>query len=135
MLKVKKNSWHYRLWKLGRDGSSTPHNLCKYFWHLAIIKIAIPIVLATFVLLGVGALLWVIWGHPVQTGIALLLTVVAVLLLFGLIKLIERMAQRHQEKVMNREPKPKVVKEPGVMRSFLKARKQKMCPLIQVIDD
>lgn len=135
MLKIKKNSWHYRLWCLGRSGTSQPHNLCKYFWHLAIIKIVIPIVLATFVLLGVGALIWVIWGHPVQTGLALLLTVVALLLLIGVVKLIERMVQRHHEKVMLAEPKPKVVKEPGVVRTFLKARKQKMCPLIQVVDD
>jgi len=138
MLEISKNSWHYRLWMLGRDSTSRPKNLCKYFWHLAIFKILLPFVLGSFVLLGIGALLYVIWGHPAVTAITILATLLCVGLVVGLIELGQRLYDKHQAKVelalLNPEP-PKPKKEPGVLRTFLKARKQKMCPLIQVIDD
>jgi len=137
MMKVSKHSWHYRLWSLGRDSSSRPRNLCKYFWHIALIKVLFPLVVAFFVLLGVGLLLWVIWGHPIQTAAVILVALGIVLLGFGLFKLLQMWGERREEaryaaSLVPTPPKPK--KQPGVLRSFIKAKKQKACPLIEVVD-
>lgn len=136
MLQISKNSWHYWLWKLGRDSSSKPKNLCKYFWHIAIVKVLIPLTLALGFLLGVGALIWLIWGHPVQTALIVLTIAACALFGLGLYKFLQVWSARRQKaRIAARFNPPQPPKEPGIVRSFLKARKQKMCPLIEVVDD
>ena len=136
MLKVKTSSWHYRLWRFGRENPrSKPHNLCKYFWHIALVKILFPLVIATGFLVGVGALLYIIWGHPVDTALILAFVLVAAALIVGLIKLVETLHARQRGRAIARREHPEPPKEPGLVRSMLKARKQQMCPLIKVIDE
>lgn len=136
MLKVKKNSWHYWLWRLGRDEGSRPKNLCKYFWHIAIVKVLLPGILASFVLLGVVTLGWLIWGHPAAFGIGAMLLIGTVAVVIGLVKLGGSYVEHRHELAMTRPPKPvKPPKKPNIVFAFIKARKQKMCPLIEVVDD
>jgi hypothetical protein len=138
MLRIGKNSWHYWLWKLGRDENSRPKNLCKYFWHIAIVKVLLPAILASFVLLGVATLGWLIWGHPVEFGVGLMLLVGGTAAVVGVIKLTETYVEHRREVAMTRPPKPKKPKKekkPNIFFEFLKARKRKMCPLIEVVDD
>lgn len=132
-MKVSANSWHYRLWKLGRESWSKPHNLCKYFWHIALIKILLPLVLASMVLFGVGALLWLIWSNPLVTLWTVL--VIAMVAGFGVLLYLSwpKMTDRWDKRVELRAAAPP--KEPGVVRQFLKAKKSKVCPLITVVGE
>lgn len=138
MLKVRKTSWHYRLWKLGRSPHSEPRDLCRYFWHITLIKLLAPLVLASLVLFGVGTLLWLVWGHPGFTAAVVLGALAlagAVLVLFWAgTKAVERITVRQALK--RRQPKPpKPPKEPNLMWEMVKAKKRKVCPLIVVIDE
>lgn len=138
MLKVRKTSWHYRLWRLGRENPrSQPKNLCQYFWHIALLKVLLPATLASFVLLGVGALIWVIWGHPLATGLIVLSALVAIAIGVGAVVLIRKAVEAHQarsyKRKITRAPRPP--KEPSLFWAMVKARKAKMCPLIEVIDE
>jgi len=136
VLRVRKNSWHYWLWRLGRDEDSRPRNLCKYFWHIALLKVLLPAILASFVLLGVTALGWLIWGHPVEFGIGVLLLVGLVAAAIGLVKLTGSYVEHRRDLALTRPAKPsKPKKEPNIVFAFLKARKRKMCPLIEVVED
>lgn len=138
-MRVRKNSWHYRLWKLGRKETSQPKDLCRYFWHLVLLKLLIPAIIATFVLLGVGALLYVIVGHPYITSIIVCAAIALVGITFFLAWAVGRLIERHKRRVALAPPKPpkpaKPPKEPSVFWTYVKARKRKVCPLITVVDD
>lgn len=137
-MKVRKSSWHYRLWKLGRHPSSQPVDLCRYFWHIALIKILIPLTLAGCVLFAVGVILYTIYGHPAQTAMLLLAVLFGAALVFGLFKLGHKLSatyttrrrQRRATDLIGRRPK-----QPGLVRQMLWARKRAICPLIEVIDE
>jgi hypothetical protein len=133
---VRKSSWHYRLWKLGRESYSEPRDLCRYFWHLTLIKIVGPLTLISLVFVGIGALLYVIWGHPTETALITFAAIVGIGLLAGVVWLVERMIERHrvQRRLQQLAP-PKPPKEPNILWEYLKARKRKVCPLITVVDD
>lgn len=141
-MKVKRTSWHYWLWKFGRNEKSEPKDLCRYFWHIVLIKLALPLAIVGFVLLGIGALMWVIYGHPVFTGIVILGALLVAGLLIGLVFLIERLNERKAYKRAEARRNPQPPREPGptrvwfgLLRQYLAARKRKICPLIEVIDD
>lgn len=136
MLKIRRTSWHYRLWKLGRQAHTKPRDLCRYFWHLLIVKLLLPLVGAAFVLLGIGSLIYVIWGHPLESAMIVVGILLAVALVVGLVLLIRKLYERHLRLVKERsklppEPEP----EPSVLFTYLAARKKKLCPLIEVVDD
>lgn len=135
MLKVKKSSWHYRLWKLGRLHASEPKNLCQYFWHLVLIKIALPLLLAGLVLFGIGALLWLIWGHPLEAAIYVFGSVAVAAALLGLLFGGKRLYERREDRLTREKMSLDPPKEPGLVWTMIKARKKQMCPLIQVVDE
>lgn len=129
-MKVKTSSWHYRLWRAGRESSrSQPRDLCRYFWHLFLVKILLPLALVGFALLGLGALALAIWGNPAETGIiigglALIVIVVLAVALAG---------RKYSQRPMKSKKKVEVEKEPSVLLQYLSARKRKLCPLIEVV--
>ena len=132
-MKVKNTSWHYRLWKLGRENWSEPHNLCKYFWHLALIKILLPLTLAAMVLIGVGSLIWVMWNNPLTTALVVLFTAIGVgLVVLGYLAW-PRATARWETRVERKAAAPP--KEPSIVRQYLKAKKSKVCPLITVVKE
>lgn len=135
---VRKSSWHYKLWMLGRGGMSQPRDLCRYFWHLMLVKLLAPFLIISAALIGVGALIWLVWGHPVQSGLIVLTSILIIGALLGLFWGIQKLVDRHQRKSISRKMSlapPKPPKEPSVVWAYLKARKKKMCPLITVVDD
>lgn len=136
MLQIKTSSWHYRLWRFGREShSSQPRDLCRYFWHLALVKILIPATIATLALAGVAALIWVIWKNPLVAATYTLGGVVGIMILVGIVLMSKKQAEKKEDQLITGTGKPKVKKKPGLVRQFLKARKAKMCPLIQVVND
>lgn len=136
MLKVRKSSWHYRLWRLGRENpNSEPKDLCRYFWHITLLKILLPATLGALVLVGIGGLLYVIYGHPLQTGFILIGVLLSAAGVVGLFFCIQKLHDRHLERRQERRNNPQPPKEPSLFREMLMARKRSMCPLIEVIDD
>jgi predicted RND superfamily exporter protein len=135
-MKVKKSSWHYRLWKFGRDGKSEPRDLCRYFWHLALVKILLPVAAGFMIVVGFITLAWIIATNLVITAV----TIVVGLILAGLVvlgvKLIQRSSERAKQRKREKALKgPEPPKDPSPFWEYLKARKRKVCPLIQVVDD
>lgn len=132
-MKVKNTSWHYRLWKLGRESYSEPHNLCKYFWHIALIKILLPLALVGMVLVGVGSLIWVIWNNPLTSALVVLFTAIGI----GFVVLAYLVWPRAQNRWDQRSQRKAATppKEPSVVRQYLKAKKSRVCPLITVVKE
>lgn len=141
MLEVSKSSWHYRLWSWGKDGKqATPINLCRYFWFIVLI-IVTPIVLVSLALFGVGFIIWLIYSNPVTSAIVVGCLILAAALIVG----VSYFAVKHEEKkererdeqfqaLMRGEEIPKEEKQPSIFRTWLAAKKQKVCPLIKVVD-
>lgn len=138
-MRVHKKSWHYRLWKLGRKETSQPRDLCRYFWHLVLLKLLIPGIIAACVLFAVGTLIWVIASHLYISSIVLCAAIALVGLTFFLVWAVDKLIERHRMKRLLAPPKPakpaKPPKEPSVFWTYVKARKRKVCPLITVVDD
>lgn len=136
-MKIKTTAWHYRLWRLGREGSyHQPRDLCRYFWHLFLIKILLPVAVVFLALFGIGTLLYTIWSNPITTAIIVGVIVLAVVLLIGFVFLIRKLVERNrrlakERKLLPPEPDP----EPSVLFTYLAARKRKICPLIEVVKE
>ena len=134
MLKVGRNSWHYRIWSMGRSYSTRPKNLCRYFWHI-VFKVVLALVAVGLALVGIGALVFLMVTKPIDFlyGLGTLLLCIGIVfaLIFGIHKGADYADERHK-RILKGEITPK---EPGMIRTFLKARKKKYCPLIEVVDD
>ena len=134
MLKIKKSSWHYRLWAFTHEHPERvkPTNLCRYFWRI-FFTITLPAALIVAALIGIGALLWVMFQNPVPT----LIVLGSIALFLGFI-FFAAWQERHRKRkraaraLIEPDPEPK---DPNPFTEFLKARKQKVCPLIEVVDD
>lgn len=149
MLQVRSNSWHYWVWSLGRRSSSRPKNLCRYFWHCAF-KIIGALIIAGLALSGIVGLLYLIASFPIWFGIGMVGLGVAAVLFIGLGYLVgiwidHRLAtekQRHDRKrqrqiAKNERRQAKQNKPPsafGLIWAFIRAKKKKYCPLIEVVD-
>lgn len=141
MLKVKANSWHYRLWMAGRNPSSRPKNLCKYFWH-NVLKVVSALIVVGLALAGIGGILLVLYSFPVQSFIVVLVCALSIGGLIGLGLLLQAWGDRRKrirDEIRWGErpaPPPKKPKGPPPMLwLWIKAKKEKYCPLIQVVDE
>jgi fatty acid desaturase len=123
-MKVSRKSWHYRLhvfvWTMfdldhggpiayfedGYRNNHKPRSLCTYFWSTAILTLLFPI-----------------WGF----------LLLLVLLILSVIFLLVIWPHRKYRSVRPKAPSAKN-KEPGLVKSFVKAKKSKVCPLIEVTD-
>lgn len=133
-MKIKTSSWHYRLWKFGRENwRSEPKNLCQYFWHLALIKILFPLAAVLMALAGIVSLAIWIWGNPMTTALIIAGAAVAVGLVVAMVLGIRKLVEKQDAKEGARRAGEIPEKEPGVTRQFLAARKRKLCPLIEVV--
>ena len=131
-MKVHKKSWHYRLWRLGRENSrSEPRDLCRYFWHIALLKVLLPLAVVVAALAGVVAIAWMIWENPIDFAIIVTTVLGLIAFVIGVGFLVRKSADRATQERLGVIEK----KEPGVVREYLSARKRKVCPLIEVVDD
>jgi len=105
-MKVRKSSWHYKVWRWS-NGKEEPTNLCAYFWHVAFVLLicASPLGWIAFLLAAIGAA-----GEWLQ--------------------------DKWDARSYRRGPRPpKVPREPGLIRSYLRAKKARVCPLIEFVDE
>lgn len=128
---ISSRSWHYRLWKFGRESQwAEPRDLCRYFWHIFLIKLLAPGLVVALAIAGLVALILVIWNNPVATVVVLMFLALAIALIVGIILLIRWRIRENRKRPP--KPEPEEEPEPSVLFEFLKARKQKLCPLIEV---
>lgn len=148
MLQVRKHSWHYWVWRLGRDGNlPQPKNLCRYFWHI-VFKIVATAVIASLVILGLTFIALTLYNHPVGSALIVVGVILVISAFIGLGYVVGGWVDRRKERydaaysayVRGEGPHPKhkpakPKKQPNLVWAFIKARKQKYCPLIQVVDE
>lgn len=122
MFKVSRKSWHYRLhtfvftmfdlehggpidyWTEGYRYIHRPKSLCTYFWSTLILTILLPI--------------WTIF-----------FTIATIVIVIGYF-----VFYKPHEKYREFRPKKQSNKQPGIVKTFIKAKKNKVCPLIELTD-
>lgn len=131
-MKVSRSSWHYRLWRFGRENSrSEPRDLCRYFWHLALVKVLLPLAVAALAMAGIVGIFVTIWRHPIDAAIV----VGGILGLLVFVIAVGYLAYRREVREEDRRASGAPPKKPSLTRQYLAARKRKLCPLIEVSDD
>jgi len=118
-MRVRRSSWHYKLSYLGSDYERGNDNLCGYFWRT---------VGKAVLLLGVFSLASLL----VYTYFTHLLVISnTILLLFVLSSLIvPPLVIVYIRKILGKSPE---MPYGNVLTGYLKARKQKVCPLIEFV--
>lgn len=153
MKNLSNNFWnrlHYNINRIGMFGRvgkwyNTQYSLCVYFWMTAAnLFISIPFYL--FIAFNVGTPLIVApivaivsfftevtdaWVAFVPIGIAVLIAYATTIILCIIAASIFWVKE---EKPFSFQHREKVEKEPGLIRSYLKARKEKFCPIISLDD-
>lgn len=128
-MKINRKSWHYRLQR--RMWNTIPNNLCSYFWKLIwslIVTSTALTVMAVFILGIVYPLVsyWFSNEYWKSLSIATWMITLTIATIVGS----DELKLYYRDKRAN-EP----VKEPSVFVSFVKAKKAKICPLIEFIDE
>ena len=109
-MQIATSSWHYRFLRF--TDSTIPHNLCCYFW-MVVIKL---VVAAAIIVCGV--LLVPIW----LPGLIIICVVACV----G-----ERLQLTYRRWVYSR-PKER---RPSLVMAWLRAKKDKVCPVLEFVDE
>lgn len=138
---IKKNSWHFALLKTinQRVATSIEHRgttLCDYVRAITacILLVAVTVSLALFALylLVVAPVYTLAVGTP-AVGFGLSLVLWFILAILGAVKLLfivlDRLIEWLLEKSDNASKKPK---KPNILVEYLKARKEKYCPIVKV---
>lgn len=139
-MRVREDSWHVkvnRFWK--KD--YVPKNLCSHFWSTIASVFVYPATLlgiVSFVLAGLAGIIVVIVMAILHLTPLLILMVIGIAIggmigifgvLFGLLTLVKYFSLKKPKT----EKKVKPPKEPGLVSSFLKAKKMKVCPMIEMV--
>jgi hypothetical protein len=145
MLQVRANSWHYWVWRLGRAEYKRPKNLCRYFWHCTF-KIVAALIVTGLMVTGITAIGILIWSFPIVFSKVVILLAIAAGLFVVLGYIVGAWVDRRKATEDEREKKkverlvaksqepPKPPSTLGLIWAFIKAKKEKYCPLIQVVD-
>jgi len=107
-MKIRKSAWHYKLITKTWEGYS-PKTLCGYFW----------IVCGTL-------LVWILLGSVGILISPFLLTGWGLYILWNEIST--------KRKIRNTFKEPKEPKDPSLVRAWISAKKQRVCPLIQIVE-
>jgi len=126
-MEIKNDSWHCWLYEAGHGGHAPEKtNLCRYFWRVVAGASFVAGICAiyTAAIVGVGVMFYLhtFFMFAVLGGIAALL---------GGIYLYWRFEERAWKRTRvpgYQEP------EPGLLRSYLRAKKEKVCPLVKIVD-
>jgi hypothetical protein len=136
-MKISKQSWHYKanLWDY-------PHNnLCQYFWQVAL-SIGVRIVGWGLLLLA-GFICLFILSYPFLIGFnvaevtfnmhMMISSIVGWLISMTLVGyyIDYRYYDNRLVKYLKRRKKAKENKEPGLVGAYLKAKKEKICPVLE----
>ncbi len=126
-MRISENAWHLKVARLA-DGSYQPRDLCSYFWQV------------TFKLLAALAVVYsaIYWGYVLVDAIfdnpwwAFMIVIVpaAFVVLGGVVFLLiaafEAIPKPHSERAKKEKP-------PSLVGEYLKAKKRRICPLIEVV--
>lgn len=117
-MEIRRKSWHYKVYEFvcdNRPGRTT--NLCTYFWKtmfgLGVATLVIGLALAAIGLIGFGLYFHTALTFMILGGIGALI---------GFIPLCFYIGDKYEES------------EPGLLRLYLKAKKEKVCPLIDFVE-
>ena len=119
-MKVKRSSWHCKIINFGSYFENKHDNLCNYFWR-AVLKIAVLVYLIT---------LFTMLGYHFFTSPQLIPNTIMVIFLISIV--IVPIISIHYIRKIKGEP-VKLSCE-NILYEFLKAKKRKVCPLIEYID-
>ncbi|MDP1719287.1 MAG: hypothetical protein Q8L24_02580 [bacterium] len=139
MIQIRKDSWHYRLycwWKMRVDVSE-PKNLCDYLWGIletfgqfALIG-AIALWMLAIVVMGIFSL--ALLAIVLWTGLGPLMAIAVLAVVAGFC-----VAICLRESIFgSRIAQSVFVKTSGffnLIGAYLKAKKEKYCPLVEVVD-
>ena len=132
-MKIRKTAWHYNFYNFsfehGAHGAPEKTSLCLYFWRtvFGMFKILFIVVAVLVILFSIGA---VIYNWPLASlgggavGAVCILTV----------HYWSRM-RNYVNKTLYRTVDEVEEREPGLLRSYLKAKKDKICPLIEFVEE
>ena len=111
---ISSRSWHYRLYCWFKDSKSAePKNLCGYFW--AIVGYSLLTVVAAIIVALIVAFAVIVTALP------------------ALLALIRHQPMPWNEEAVKRaKAERKKQRQPGLVRSFLAAKKARVCPLIVI---
>ncbi len=127
-MKISKSSWHYKLIK--RYEEEPANNLCVYFWQV-VLGLLIPV----FIIGAVSFIIFFIISDTLifMSGVIGFILFVLFLVYVGL-PLYDKYIEPFYNKYIKREPKPlkpKKDKKPNLTIEYLKAKKQKICPILE----
>ena len=120
-MKVSRKSWHYKLSHFLNEGTGEwGDNLCKYFW-----RIVGKIIVAIFITFGLTATVITYFTSPmvIPATIAIISSILAVLLPVFVIS-----------KLRKKYGKPVGIISENIFFEYVKAKKLKVCPLIEYVD-
>jgi len=125
-MKIQKDSWHYKLYEKSYSEHRFPAsntNLCKYFWRVlgGTILLAFQVASVSIVLGAIGFLFYK-YTLIMVSVVAVIAAIVGLYVLYTYIS-DRKHAPGYQEP------------EPGLLRSYLRAKKAKVCPLITFVEE
>jgi len=134
-MRVKINSWHYKLICFADFG--IPNNLCAYFWKvvfsaLFLVAMAIFVLfLAATATIAVTSFIWV-WFFGIEYEIGIFAMIMYCFVGFFILhsKSYPQRGIWAVEIVGRREST-----EPNLLIEWIRAKKQKICPMIEFIDE
>lgn len=126
-MKVNTKSWHYKIW-VASFMNSLPWKtttLCNYFWRVVLFSL-MWFVIGSLALGGAGSFIY--YGlYKTYVGWMFIASVLSVLLLVQGIKWSTNAILDWYD---GRPPR-----EPGLFMQYMKAKKQKLCPIIEFEED
>lgn len=127
---IRRSAWHFKFFTMGFDSGYdgekassrySRYNLCSYFWRVVagMLKVVCIVLVLLAIVVGAGSALY---HYPlVFAGLALAVTAGV-----NAPRIFRRGSKQAQE--------PKEPKEPGLLRSYIQAKKDKVCPLIEFVE-
>ena len=126
-MEIRKDSWHYKVYEFSHDSSPSPEtNLCRYFW-----RVMWGLTLGTLMVTAAGAATFglglVFYRYPFAACLVVGGIILLMALFFACYYINEKRLDRKWAAGY-------VAPEPGLLRSYLKAKKEKVCPLITFVN-
>ncbi len=112
-MEIKQDSWHHKFYSLGHNGYAPFRtNLCNYFWR-TVFGMFLATVICGFALIFLAFIGFMAYMHTAGFFMA----IGGLVAFFGLVMLNEYWRDT----------------EPGLLRAYLRARKEKVCPLVEIV--
>lgn len=131
-MNISTKSWHYRLIRFHDYDPRSRKSLCSYFWLVVwafLLTVFKTVVWCTiFYMLGFVTIylpVSLIWEYS-QEGLAVLIFEGIILTVVLYLRFIHGLVVG----MLERNEKPRPMKEPGLISSYVKARKSKFCPTL-----